>query len=230
MKIRTPSRTVISATALALVLSTNGTVAMADPVEPQAPAQVSCIYLPGVLSGIETRGLFKVESESRLERGPYFSEREDAEGTYFRAPPGGVYLGTPKDKPARGARLLNNDGGIFVPRDPSAAPQLYVYTSDIGSSAATLVPSAAADCSNTRYVRDPVTKAVSVTGYEGGGTETSAKEGVGGPGVLGHLLGKLLVDTGKIAKFPLPKNAEFIAKLSQLVRTAVPMKAADAPN
>jgi hypothetical protein len=244
MNIRTSPRTAIPAAALALLLSTGG----ANSAELQVPSQVSCIHLPAALSGIETKGLFKVETETRLERGPYISEREDAEGTYFRAPPGGVYLGPPKDKPAKGAWQLNRDGGIFVPRDPSAPPQLYSYVSDVGASAATLVPPAAADCSNTSYVRDPVTKAVSVAGYPGEGvTQTDAKKvGTGGGGlVLGNVPGSVLGgvagsvlgdflegkgDMGKIAKLPQSKNPEFNAKLSQLARTAVPIKAADAPN
>jgi hypothetical protein len=248
MNIRTSPRTAISAAALALLLSTSGTPAMANPAELQVPAEVTCIHLPAALSGIETKGLFKVESETRLERGPYISEREDAEGTYFRAPPGGVYLGPPKDKPAHGAWQLNRDGGIFVPRDPSAPPQLYWWVSDYRTSAATLVPPAAADCSNTSYVRDPVTKAISVAGYTGEGmTQTAAKqEGLarGGlvlgnvpgshlGGVAGSVLGDVLdgtADMGKIAKLPQSGNPEFNAKLSQFARTAVPIKAADAPN
>ena len=251
MNTRTSPRTVISAAALALSLSISGTPAIANSAELQVPSQVSCLHLPAALSGIETKGLFKVESETRLERGPYISEREDAEGSYFRAPAGGVYLGPPKDKPARGAWQANRDGGIFVPRDPSAPPQLYSYVSDVGASAATLVPPAAADCSNTRYVRDPVTKAVSVAGYTGEGmTKTDAKQlgagagGLSGLGILssnggflggfaGAVLGDVIngtADMGKIAKLPHSKNAEFNAKLSQLARTAVPIKAADAPD
>jgi hypothetical protein len=224
----------MSAAALALLLGFSGTPAMAASSGLQVPAEVSCIYLPAALSGIETKGLFKVESETRLERGPYISEGEDAEGTYFRAPPGGVYIGPPKDKPAKGAWQVNRDGGIFVPRDPSAPPQLYSYVSDLGTSAATVVPPAAADCSNTKFVRDPATKAVKVAGYVGEGmTRTDAKEvGVGGAGVASYFLYEFLEggNRGKIARLPQPKNAEFNAKLSELAHKAVPIKAADAPD
>ena len=248
MNISTSPRTAISASALALLLSINGTPAIANPGELQVPSKISCLHLPAALSGTETKGLFKVETETRLERGPYISEREDAEGTYFRAPPGGVYLGPPIGKPAKGAWQLNRDGGIFVPRDPSAPPQLYSYASDVGISAATVVPPAAADCSNTRYVRDPATKAVSVAVYAGEGmTQTDAKKvGLGGgwlvlgngPGsVLGGVAGSVLddflrgaADIGKIAKLPQSKNLEFNAKLSQFARTAVPIEPADAAN
>lgn len=207
---------------------------MAGAGELQAPAQVSCIHLPAALSGIETKGLFKVETETRLERGPYISEGEDEEGTYFRAPPGGVYLGPPKDKPAKGAWQIDRDGGIFVPRDPSAAPQLYSYVSDAGTSAATLVPPAEADCSNTRYVRDPVTKAVSVAGYAGDGmTQTGARKvgGVGG-GVAGYFLNEFIEgrNKGKITRLPQSKNPEFNARLGEFARKAVTLKPADAPD
>jgi hypothetical protein len=234
MNIRTSPRPAISAAALALLLSFSGTPAIAGPGELQVPTQVSCIHLPAALSGIETKGLFKVETETRLERGPYISEGEDAEGTYFRAPPGGVYLGPPKDKPAKGAWQIDRDGGIFVPRDPSAAPQLYSYVSDAGTSAATVVPPAAADCSNTSYILDPVTKAVRVAGYAGEGMKQTGARQVGavGGGVIGSFLDEFLEgrNKGKIVKLPQSKNPEFNAKLSELARKAVPVKPADAPD
>lgn len=207
----------------------------------KAPDQLSCIHLPAALSGIETKGLFKVESETRLERGPYISEGEDAEGTYFRAPAGGVYLGPPKDKPAKGAWQLNRDGGIFVPRDPSAPPQLYSYVNDDRTSAATVVPPATSDCSNTRFVRDPVTKAVKAAEYTGEVTQTDAKQvgvidvkkvGMIGHGALGAWLSDFLqgAENGTIAKLPQSGNPEFNARLKEFARAAVPVKAADAQN
>ena len=237
--------TAIAAAALATLLGIGATPAVAKSAQLQAPSEVRCLYLPAALSGIETKGLMKVETQTRLERGPYVSEREDAEGTYFRAPPGGVYVGPPKDKPARGAWQLNRDGGIFVPRDPSAPPQLYSYAGEVGVSAATVVPPAAADCSNTRYVRDPATQAVGVAAYMGEGmTQTAAKQVGGGGGIVlgnvpgsalggaaGSAVGDLLrasAGVGKLAKLPPSKNLEFNARLGQLVRTIVPIKAADA--
>jgi hypothetical protein len=242
MTIRTLSRTAISAAGLALLLSFSATPAIADSSALQAPARLSCIHLPAALSGIETKGLFKVESETRLERGPYISEGEDADGTYFRAPPGGVYLGPPKDKPAKGAWQLNRDGGIFVPRDPSAPPQLYSYVTDDRTSAATLVPPATADCSNTRYVRDPVTKAVKAAKYTGEGmTQTDAKQvgviDVKQVGLIGHgLVGSMLSDflqgpeNGTIVKLPQSGNPEFNAKLREFARKAVPVESTDVPD
>lgn len=232
----------ISAAGLALLLSFIGTPAIADSSGLQAPAQLSCIHLPAALSGIETKGLFKVETETRLERGPYISEGEDADGTYFRAPPGGVYRGPPKDKPAKGAWQLNRDGGIFVPRDPSAPPQLYSYVADDRSSAATVVPPAAADCSNTRYVRDPITKAIKAAKYPGEGTtQTDAKQvgviDVMQVGVIGHgLVGSMLSDflqgpeNGTIVKLPQSGNPEFNAKLREIARKAGPVEPAGAPE
>jgi hypothetical protein len=233
MHIRT--RTAVSLAALALMAGVTGTPAIASPTELRPPAQFACIHLPAALSGIETKGLFKVESETRLERGPYIAEHDDAEGTYFRAPPGGVYLGPPKDKPSNGAWKVNRDGGIFVPRDAAAPPQLYSYVGEVGTSVATVVPPAAADCSNTRLVRDPATGAIAVAGYAGEGmTQADAKVvGIGGgPGVLGYVIGTFVEsgNMGKIAKLPLSKNPEFNARLGELARTAVPIKVADGPN
>jgi hypothetical protein len=234
MIIRTLPPTAISAAALAFLLIFNGTPAMASSSELRVPAEVTCIHLPAVLSGIETKGLFKVEFETRLERGPYLSEGADAEGTYFRAPPGGVYLGPPKGKPANGAWQINRDGGIFVPRDPAAPPQLYSYVGDGRTSAAPLVPPAVADCSNTRYVLDPVTKGVKAAGYAGEGvTQTNAKEvGVAGGGLVGYYLYEFIEgrDKGKLTKLPLPNNTEFNARLSELARQAVPVKPTDAAD
>jgi hypothetical protein len=201
---------------------------------PQPPAQVTCIYLPAALSGIEVKGLFKVESKTRLERGPYIAELEDADGTYFRAPPGGVYLGPPKNKPAKGAWQLNRDGGIFVPRDPAAPPQLYSHGGDIGTSAATVVPPATADCATTSYQRDPATKAVRAAGYPGeGATSTAAVQvGQGAAANMTGFLGSYLrdIEVGKIFKLPLTKNDEFNAKLKELTRTVVPAKESPATN
>jgi hypothetical protein len=242
MNIHTSPRTAISTAGLALLLGFSGTPALADSSKLQAPAQLTCIHLPAALSGIETKGLFKVETETRLERGPYISGGEDADGIYFRAPPGGVYLGPPKDKPAKGAWQLNRDGGIFVPRDASAPPQLYSYVADDRTSAATLVPPATADCTNTRYVRDPVTKAVKAAKYTGEGmTETDAKQvgviDVKQVGMIGHgILGSMLYDFlqgpehGTIVKLPQSGNPEFNARLREFARKAVPVEPVDAPD
>lgn len=244
MNMRHSPHTAISAAALALLLSSSGTPAMAGSSGLPAPTQLSCIHLPAPLSGIETKGLFKVESETRLERGPYISEGEDAEGTYFRAPAGGVYLGPPKDKPAKGAWQLNRDGGIFVPHDLSAPPQLYSYVIDNGISAATVVPPVTADCSNTRFVRDPLTKAVMAAEYTGEGmTQTDAKQvavvdvkqvtvGMTGPSVAGAMLSDLLEGPkkGTLVKLPQSRNPEFNAQLREFARKAVPVKSTDAPD
>lgn len=235
MNIHHSSRSALPATALLFLLGASGMPASAanlkEPAELKVPAEVSCIHLPAALSGIEVKGLFKVEHETRLERGPYVSEREDADGTYYRAPPGGVYVGPPKDKPARGAWQVNRNGGIFVPRDPSAPPQLYSYVADVGTSVATVVPPAESNCTNTRYVRDPATKAVGVAGYTGeGAVQADAKKvGAGVASNMSGFLGAVLqdLDMGKIATFPQPKNPEFNAKLAEIVRTVVPIKPAE---
>jgi hypothetical protein len=243
MNIRTSPHIAISAAGLALLLGFSATPAFAGSSGLQAPAQLRCIYLPAALSGIETKGLFKVESETRLERGPYISEGEDAEGTYFRAPAGGVYLGPPKDKPAKGAWQLNRDGGIFVPHDPSVPPQLYSYVTDNGISVATVVPPPTADCSNTRFVRDPATKAVKAAEYTGEGmTQTDAKQVAvvdvkqvavrEGHGLVGAWLSDFLQgpENGTIAKLPQSGNPGFNAQLREFARKAVPVKPADAAD
>lgn len=227
-------RSALAPIALLLLLGASASASAADlkkTAELQIPAEVSCIDVPTRLIGIEVKGLFKVEHETRLERGPYISEYEDAEGTYYRAPPGGVYIGPPKDKPARGAWKNNSDGGIFVPRDPSAPLQLYSYVAELGKSAATLVPPAESNCSNTSYIRDPASKAVRVAEYKGEGmTQVDAKQvgrniAANMTGVIGAVLMDL--DLGKIAKLPVPKAPEFNANLGQIARTAVPIKPAE---
>ncbi|MBQ5949855.1 hypothetical protein [Massilia sp. ST3] len=242
MNMLTSPRSAVPAAGLALLLGFGAGPAVAEPSLPPPPAQLSCIHLPAALSGMETKGLFKVEWETRLERGPYISEGEDADGTYFRAPPGGVYHGPPKNKPAKGAWQLDRDGGIFIPRDPSAPPQLYSYVGEDRTTAATLVPPATADCSTTQFIRDPVTKAVKATKYTGEGMRQTGARQVGGvdiieagnidQGALGSMLADFLrgPEKGTLVKLPPSGNPEFNAKLREFARKAIQVEPTGTPD
>src|SRR5690242_19801600 len=88
------------------------------------PAQMSCVYLSEPISQTGEYGLANISWETRLERGPYVSERQDENGTYYRAPAGGLRTSSPD------AKIVNTrDGGFYIPRNPNEPPKIYEYFS-----------------------------------------------------------------------------------------------------
>lgn len=142
----------------AFVLALGGCVASSEPAALPPPMEATCFTLPHALASTETKGLLNTDWTTRLERGPYVAEHTDAGGTYYRAPPGGVFYGR-----ADGRAEASNwrfaygprDGGIYIPRDPTVPPHLYTYFSQ--ADAEVSVPPDGADCSAVRYIADPVT-------------------------------------------------------------------------
>src|SRR6185312_570265 len=199
------------------------------------PKEVTCIDIPPRLEAHEIRGLLKFHWTTRIQPGPYVAEREDANGTYYRAPPGGIQIlqdGT-ESKPANQFTHMDYDGGIWVPRDPSLPPRLYTYFST-QSAAVVRVPDGAT-CAAATFTEDPQTKGVSLgtfaaAGALGGATgaivtrttvhNSSMSYGQAtGVGAAGGLLGGLIVaaiinnGVGKIVSQPLPKDPKFVATL-----------------
>ena len=86
---------------------------------PGGPTQISCVYLDKPLSYTETLGMFDIPWTTRLEKGPYWSEKVDAKGTYYRAPPGALSLQDDEGRPMLNAPRTR-DGGFYVPNDPTA--------------------------------------------------------------------------------------------------------------
>lgn len=210
------------------------------PEELAAPKQLSCIHLKEAISGSAKYGLVNIVWESRLERGPYISEKEDAEGTYFRGPQGAVRFDRP-DQPAKDTFSHTvSDGGIFVPKDPNAAPRLYVYTSL--QNTAPQVPAPGVDCSSVVAVKDPVTNKVSVAaaaaaGGLGGtagravaqGAQFSYGQAAVGGAVAGAIVAAFInMDLGKISPGMEVKDPALQAKLRELGRQQVSLQASGA--
>ena len=212
----------------------SGCATLVEPETLRVPSQLTCFELPEPLSKTTVAGLLSVTWVTRLERGPYVAEREDATGTFYRAPPGGVAIGRPDmaDKPANLLTHMTYDGGIWIPRDPSQPPHLYTYFSADATPAS--VPPADASCANTGVVRDPKTHGVSalkygaafgaagaagglaarVTGATNMGYGKAAVTGGAGGAIAGVIVaGFINMDVGKIQHRPPETDATFVAAI-----------------
>jgi hypothetical protein len=230
--------------ALGILLSIflfQGCASTYKPEELRVPTSITCIYLQSPMSFHSKRGLAYPAVETRLERGPYIAEREDAEGTYYRAPPGG-FTGWPYSLPSAD---LNNarDGGFWIPHDSKKTPRLYSYFST--SAVPPSVPPENINCSSFAQIRNPETSKVSLTAITVGGAIGGAVGGAtarsmnpqssmsygqtAGIGAAGGALGMLIVgsiinaDVGKIILYPWPENPE-IDRLRKLASQAVKIK------
>lgn len=134
----------------ALVLQ--GCATTYDPDTLAAPPQVSCIYLDQPVTYTQAPGMIKVPWTARLEQGPYWSEKVDANGTYFRAPPGGLSLKNDDGQPQPG-HAVTRDGGFYIPNNAAAPVTLYFYYST--AEAPTQPDLLNADCSNLHVLKDP---------------------------------------------------------------------------
>jgi hypothetical protein len=205
------------------------------------PAQMSCLYLKEPISQIGEHGLASIAWETRLERGPYVSEREDAQGTYYRAPPGGVRNETVgnRENPLNSVR----DGGIYIPKSAMDPPKIYYYFS-VGSVPAE-VPPEGMDCSKIGYITDPSGSKLDVVsvGTDGaiggalGGVLGRAMAGGGmsygqaaGVGAAGGLIGTVLVaeivnaDVGNIHFSWDLQDPAFIQKIKDAAAAKVAIK------
>lgn len=232
----------LSVAAAALLMLSGCASGLIKPAELSVPTQLSCIYVAEDLAHTDVKGLLKITWDTRLARGPYISERESAEGTYYRGSPGVFSVSNPEmvNKPAGLFTHMTYDGGIFVPRDPAAAPQVYTYVANEPTAA---VPyPATANCDNTNVVRDPVTKLINVTQFAAGmGAATLVATGAGpsgynrkamvGGAVAGAATGFIIAsminyDVGKIVHHPASTNVEFNEKLGKAAHTVAPIAAA----
>lgn len=214
------------------------------------PKEITCIDIPQELDAHEVRGLLKVHWTTRVLPGPYVAEREDGNGTYYRAPPGGIQIiadGT-ENKSANMFTHMAYDGGIWVPSNSSLPPHIYTYFST-GSAAVVPVPEGAS-CANAKFAQDPETKGVSLAGFAMGGAAAGAVGGAAaratvshgsmsygqaaGAGAAGGLLGGVIVaaiinnDVGKIVKQPLSKDANFVIALQNAVKAKITVHPAEA--
>lgn len=202
------------------------------------PERLSCINITEPLELTDKYGLLDIAWEVRLTPGTYISEKADEQGTYYRAPPGGVYVGKPemKDKPSGPGTHMRYDGGIFVPKTDAVKPRVYSYIS-LESKEERTQPKGVT-CGQVVYEKDPVTGTVNLTsaavgGGAGGivGRAMAPKSGISyGQAAAGGAIGMLIVgsfmnaEVGRITTAIDLKNEEFLGKLRRLGNEAVPLQ------
>lgn len=218
------------------------------PVKPESmavPAKLSCFTLPVPLMASAPKGIFNIVWNTRLERGAYVSAHENANGTYFRGPPGAVHIFRPDmiDTPPSVLTQIRYNGGIFVPRDGSQ-PSVYTYFS--AESIPAVVPPAGANCTNAEVVRDPAGTGVSVAAYALGGGVGGAAGGLvaragsgsssysygqsAGLGAVGGAIGMGLaaafvnLDVGKIVSYAPHTDIDFNVHLVAAATGVEPLK------
>lgn len=200
--------------------------------------QMACVYLSEPLSQTGQYGLANITWHTRLERGPYVSERQDDNGTYYRAPVGGL-----RTSSADGALVRTRDGGFYIPRNPNDPPKIYEYFSI--EDAPAQIPPEGVNCSNVGYIREPSTSKISVVSLAAGGAIGGATGGVigraafgggmsygraAGVGAAGGLIAGILIaellnaDVGNIHWSFSLQDPAFIAKLRALEASKVPVK------
>jgi hypothetical protein len=228
--------------ALAVGLLVTGCATSQKPDSLAVPAQPTCFSLLDPLEATELKGLLKIEWRTRLERGAYVAVHENERGTYFRGPPGGVFLYQPKmlEKPSSPFTHLTVNGGVFVPRDGSQ-PEVYVYMTD--QSVEKVTPPVGASCATAVVVRDPVSKGVSVKDYvllggaagALGGAAASinlpnssvrknvAAGAVGGAAAMGIVAAMVNMEVGRIGAHSPTIDPKFNADLATVTRTAAPL-------
>lgn len=220
----------LAACALLVGCASNTLVA---PDQLATPSSLTCIQLPEALTATDEAGLLKLVTETRLERGPYVSEKEDAQGTYYRAPQGGISQFQPGGNFS--GKRFTMDGGFFVPKDPQKLPSLYLYT-QMGDTTP-VVPDAGINCANVSVARDPVTHKLSIglmaaAGGLGGAAGRAAVPHSGisyGQAAAGGAIGGALVaylvnqDLGKISPIALVKDPVMLGKLRELSAHPVPV-------
>lgn len=217
-----------------------------NPKHLQEPTQLTCIEFKEPLSFTGHYGLFNVPWTTRLEKGPYWSEKVDEKGTFYRAPPGGLSIrGENGDAiPGQGTA----DGGFYIPNSSSEPVSIYRYFST--ADAPVQVPPDSASCATTGYAKDPSTSKVSLVSFAVAGAIGGATGGLisrsvsggnmsygqaAGVGAAGGLIGGLVVasiinaEVGKIVPGMPIQNKQFMEKLRTTASTKVPMSQVQLP-
>lgn len=227
---------------LAAGLLLTGCASLENPQSLAVPAEPTCFSLAEALEAKEIKGLFKIEWRTRLERGAYVAVHENARGTYFRGPPGGlmIYQPTMLEKPSGPGTHMTVNGGVFVPRDGSQ-PEVYAYITDQSVEKST--PPEGASCATAVVVRDPVSKGVSVKDYTIYGGASGALAGVkvhnkypnssrgetigvgaaGGAAAMAIVGAMINMEVGKIGDHAPKIDPKFNAELAAVARTAAPL-------
>lgn len=232
----------ISLAAALCLLATGCATSLEKPETMAVPAQASCFSLAEPLEATEIRGLFKYEWRTRIERGAYVAAHENERGTYFRGPPGAIFIYQPTmlHKPSNPTTHMTVNGGVFVPRQ-GGQPELYTYITD--QSVQKVTPPEGANCATAIVSRDPVSKGVSVKDYAILGGAAGARGGLTahqavpnssmgqavGVGAIGGsaamaIVGALInMEVGKIGPHGPSADAKFNGQLATAARTAAPL-------
>lgn len=211
------------------------------------PDPLTCIEVPKGVEAHESKGLLNIKWTTRLAPGPYISEREDTEGTYYRAPPAGLYIGRDDlaDEPPQPLMPRLFDGGIWIPRAPGKPPHLYTYFSTQEATAAPVPENAS--CANAVSVPDPHSQGVSTVAFVVGGAAGGAAGGAiaravsqnstmsygqaAGAGAVGGAIGGAIVaglinmDVGKIIHHAPATDPKFHSALEEFGRNVTPIPA-----
>ena len=219
-----------------------------NPEKLQTPAELACVYLKEPLATTGHYGLLNVEWTTRLERGPYWSEKSDEKGTFFRGPPGGVAIRSPSYSSIPGQPTAS-DGGFYLPKDPTEPVKIYRYFTT--SEVPVQVPSDNLNCATLAYVKDPASQKVSLISFATGGAAGGATGGVlgrsiahggmsygvaAGAGAVGGAVGGLVVaaiinaDVGKIIDGLPIQETSFMDKLRALAAASEDLKQVPLPS
>lgn len=222
----------LKSTAVMLAVSLlSGCVTPINPEDLKSPKEITCIDLkePIILN-------YHDQWTTRFEKGPYWSEKIDANGTYYRAPPGGISV-TDENGGGFPGQPTTSDGGFYVPNKANEPVKLYAYFS---TKPAPVQPYPnGTDCSTLGYVRDPSTSKVDLVSFAVGGAIGGATGGLiargvsgsgnmsygqaAGAGAAGGLIGGVIIaaminsDVGKIKPLQPPvTSTQYLGKFNNI--------------
>ncbi|MDR3414614.1 MAG: hypothetical protein P4L83_00375 [Nevskia sp.] len=210
-----------------------------DPERLATPSEITCINLTEPMLFTGNYPPLGYTGTGRLERGPYWSEKADEKGIFYRAPQGGISMvGT------GGVPIGISDGGFYLPNDPNDHIKMYEYFSV--EKVPVQAPPSDVNCSNVSLVKDPSTSKLSLVSFAAAGAAGGAAGGVigrsiahgstmsywqsAGAGAAGGLIGGVIVgaminaDVGKIATKMTSKDQKFEANLRALATARIPVK------
>jgi len=152
------------------------------------PARMTCIEIAPAMEAHEKLGLLNIPWIYTLASGPYLSEREDAQGIYYRAPPSGITIirdkdGDGDDSIAKRTPPAHVDGGIWLPRDTALAPHLYFYVGSRTDQAA--APLDHANCANAVLLPGAKPGDVNAVAFAVAGAAGGAAGGIAGRSMAG---------------------------------------------
>ncbi|MFB4368359.1 MULTISPECIES: hypothetical protein [unclassified Pseudomonas] len=228
----------ITASMLSVTLL-SGCATPINPKDLKEPQEVTCIDLKEPLVLTDHYGPFDMQWTTKFEKGPYWSEKIDPNGTYYRAPPGGISV-TDESGGAFPGQPTTSDGGFYIPNKENEPVKLYAYFS---TEPAPVQPyPTGTDCTTLGYVSDPSTSKVDIVSFAVGGAIGGATGGLiargvsssgnmsygqaAGAGAAGGLIGGIIIASiinsgiGKMVLLQPPiKSTQYLEKFTKLSST-----------